>query len=54
MDKHSHFSIWLNQFDETNVQRVIAFMCAIRVHAGRAWIRLDRPMLGMPPLILGV
>jgi hypothetical protein len=39
---------------EDTAARTLAFMQALHVHAGRAWVMLDRPLAGMPPRILGM
>lgn len=38
---------------EDTAARTLAFIAALHTHADRAWVMLDRPLVGMPPIIIG-
>lgn len=54
MNHRYTFTFLLYSLNHDNAARATAFMHAVRNHAGRAWVMLDRPLAGMPPIILGV
>lgn len=47
------FARLLNTVSDDSVVRLTILMKRIRVYGGRAYIRLDLPVLGMPPRIIG-
>lgn len=54
MNHRTAFPFLYHSLSRTDQQRTIAFMHAIRRHAGRAWVMLDAPIRDMPPRIIGV
>lgn len=52
--RRQQFAHWINTGTDDAARRAIAFMRAIRTYRGRAWVWLDRPVAGMPPIMLGL